>query len=211
MFGEGMEYTQETRNKSNWIDRLQTLEVTSPPGTLIGTIEQEWSILSPSFSVKDASGNTILKIEGPFCTFSMCGDVEFAVSSSLSLTPFVWKPVTFFFLYFLSIFYLLTYSTGEISYYWPESWQNLQAVVRFVERSLHRHGQLWSFVPHGPWRSHEGRYAWGRFSDRESLVHPYSATLTIWPLDRSILLIIDYRCNDEEKTLELRPHFGIIA
>ncbi|CAG0919456.1 unnamed protein product [Notodromas monacha] len=61
---------------------LQKLEVTSPPGTLIGSIEQDWSILFPQFSVKDASGNTILKIEGPLCTFSLCGDVEFTVRSA---------------------------------------------------------------------------------------------------------------------------------
>lgn len=56
---------------------LQRLEVTSPPGNVIGTIEQDWSILSPVFSIKNESGETVLKIEGPFCTFSICGDVEF--------------------------------------------------------------------------------------------------------------------------------------
>lgn len=58
------------------------MEVTAPPGTLIGSIQQEWSIFKPKFSVKDASGVTVLMIEGPFCTFSMCGDVEFNVLSS---------------------------------------------------------------------------------------------------------------------------------
>ena len=61
---------------------LQKMEVTSPPGSLIGSIEQEWSILTPKFAIKDAAGQTVLKIGGPFCTFSLCGDVEFNVFSS---------------------------------------------------------------------------------------------------------------------------------
>ncbi|KZS02914.1 Phospholipid scramblase 2 [Daphnia magna] len=59
----------------------ETMEVTAPPGTPIGSIQQEWSILSPKFSIKDASGETVLTIEGPICTFSICGDVEFNVYS----------------------------------------------------------------------------------------------------------------------------------
>jgi len=60
---------------------LQVLEVYSPPGNLIGTVEQEWSILEPKYSVKDAEGNVALTIEGPICTFSICGSVEFKVLS----------------------------------------------------------------------------------------------------------------------------------
>ena len=57
------------------------MEVTSPPGTLIGSIQQEWSIFKPKFSVKDVTGQTVLKIEGPFCTCSFCGDVDFNVNN----------------------------------------------------------------------------------------------------------------------------------
>ncbi|XP_036337947.1 phospholipid scramblase 2-like isoform X1 [Rhagoletis pomonella] len=60
---------------------LQTMEVSAPPGSVIGTIEQEWSICSPSFRIKNHIGDTVLRIEGPFCTFTMCGDVEFKVVS----------------------------------------------------------------------------------------------------------------------------------
>eukprot|EP00095_Tigriopus_kingsejongensis_P009806 maker-scaffold1115_size61649-snap-gene-0.7 protein:Tk09806 transcript:maker-scaffold1115_size61649-snap-gene-0.7-mRNA-1 annotation:"phospholipid scramblase 1" len=56
---------------------LQELEVSSPPGNPIGSVVQNWSVFMPSFTVKDASGNSILKITGPFCTWSCCGDVEF--------------------------------------------------------------------------------------------------------------------------------------
>ena len=54
------------------------MEVSAPPGNVIGTIEQNWS-LYPDFDVKDASGETILKIKGPFCPISCCGDVVFNV------------------------------------------------------------------------------------------------------------------------------------
>ncbi|XP_064552327.1 phospholipid scramblase 2 isoform X3 [Drosophila montana] len=60
---------------------LQTMEVSAPPGNIIGTIEQEWSICSPSFRILNHIGDTVLRIEGPFCTFSLCGDVEFNVVS----------------------------------------------------------------------------------------------------------------------------------
>jgi len=60
---------------------LQELEVFSPPGNLIGSVHQNWSLCSPKFSIKDATGETILYIEGPFCTFSMCGDVKFKLLS----------------------------------------------------------------------------------------------------------------------------------
>ncbi|XP_055380417.1 phospholipid scramblase 2 isoform X2 [Condylostylus longicornis] len=58
---------------------LQHMEVSSPPGTVVGTVEQEWSICSPQFSIKNHVGDTVLRIEGPVCTFSLCGDVEFKV------------------------------------------------------------------------------------------------------------------------------------
>lgn len=60
---------------------LQRMDVSSPPGTIIGSIEQEWSILTPQFNIKNSAGDTVLKIEGPICTFSICGDVEFKVLS----------------------------------------------------------------------------------------------------------------------------------
>lgn len=61
---------------------LQSMEVSSPPGNVIGTVEQEWTICCPSFAIKNASGETVLRIEGPFLTFSFCGDVEFKVMFS---------------------------------------------------------------------------------------------------------------------------------
>lgn len=60
---------------------LQSIEVTAPPGTVIGTVEQTWSICKPCFVIKNAAGDVILQIKGPMCTFSICGDVKFNVYS----------------------------------------------------------------------------------------------------------------------------------
>ncbi|KAK6619408.1 hypothetical protein RUM43_012165 [Polyplax serrata] len=60
---------------------LQKMEVSAPPGNLIGTVEQEWSLLSPKFNVKDAYGETVLKIEGPFCRIAFCGAADFQILS----------------------------------------------------------------------------------------------------------------------------------
>ena len=55
------------------------MEVSAPPGVLVGTIEQECSILTPSFSIKNPNGDVVLRIEGPICTMNICGDVEFKI------------------------------------------------------------------------------------------------------------------------------------
>lgn len=60
---------------------LQELEVHSPPGTVIGTVEQEWSIFYPKFVIKDESGEPILRITGPFCGCECCSDVDFILTS----------------------------------------------------------------------------------------------------------------------------------
>lgn len=46
---------------------------------MIGRVEQEWSICYPSFVIKNHSGEAVLRIEGPLCTFSICGDIDFKV------------------------------------------------------------------------------------------------------------------------------------
>lgn len=59
------------------------MEVSSPPGTIIGLIEQEWSIFDQRFVIKNSAGEIVLRIRGPFFTFScMCGDVDFHVISA---------------------------------------------------------------------------------------------------------------------------------
>lgn len=60
---------------------LQELEVSSPPGTIIGVVRQDWTLCKPAFTIFGADKTTpVVKIQGPFCTTSFCGgDVEFQV------------------------------------------------------------------------------------------------------------------------------------
>jgi len=60
---------------------LQSIEVEAPPGTPVGRVVQDWSMCTPQFRILDASGETVLRIEGPLCTFSLCGSVEFQILS----------------------------------------------------------------------------------------------------------------------------------
>lgn len=60
---------------------LQEMVISSPPGTVIGSVKQTWSPILPKFDIEDANGDTILKIEGPCCACNACGDVEFKVMS----------------------------------------------------------------------------------------------------------------------------------
>lgn len=66
---------------------LQSIEVFAPPGQLAGTVEQQWSLCSPEFVIKNASGETVLRITGPACTFSLCGSVEFEILALDGSTP----------------------------------------------------------------------------------------------------------------------------
>ena len=58
---------------------MQKMEISAPPGTVVGLIEQEWSLLYPVFVIKTPSGDQVLKIKGPMCTMNCYADVEFKV------------------------------------------------------------------------------------------------------------------------------------
>lgn len=60
---------------------LQELEVSDSNGVVIGRVEQEWSICAPKFAIYDQSNQLVLRMKGPVCTFSICGDVEFDIVS----------------------------------------------------------------------------------------------------------------------------------
>jgi len=61
---------------------LQELEVSAPPGTVIGVVKQDWTLCVPYFTIYAPDGTTpLLKIKGPFCTFKCCSDIEFEVLS----------------------------------------------------------------------------------------------------------------------------------
>ncbi|XP_041483617.1 phospholipid scramblase 2-like isoform X2 [Lytechinus variegatus] len=61
---------------------LQTITVSSPPGTVIGYVNQSWSICFPKFAIQNENHETILRIDGPLCQWNCCGDVEFDVMSA---------------------------------------------------------------------------------------------------------------------------------
>jgi uncharacterized protein YxjI len=56
--------------------QLKRMEVSSS-GNILGYVVQEWSICKPKFRIENSVGECVLRINGPFCTFSLCGDVEF--------------------------------------------------------------------------------------------------------------------------------------
>lgn len=59
---------------------LQSIKVSAPPGQYIGCVEQKWSMCYPHFVIKNEHNDTVLRIKGPFCTYSICGsDVEFKI------------------------------------------------------------------------------------------------------------------------------------
>lgn len=58
---------------------LQEMEISAPPGNVIGSLVQNWSVIEPNFSVKNEAGEIVLKIEGPCWTCSCGGDVVFKV------------------------------------------------------------------------------------------------------------------------------------
>ncbi|XP_064639681.1 phospholipid scramblase 1-like isoform X5 [Lineus longissimus] len=61
---------------------LQKVEVSAPPGNVIGYVKQAWSVCVPKFKIQNAQEETVLTIEGPCFTCSICGDVEFQVMSA---------------------------------------------------------------------------------------------------------------------------------
>lgn len=58
---------------------LQELEVYSG-NTLLGSVSQNWTLWRPSFSVRDASGETVLIIKGPW--FRFCIETLFKIKSA---------------------------------------------------------------------------------------------------------------------------------
>ncbi|XP_053315479.1 phospholipid scramblase family member 5-like [Spea bombifrons] len=60
---------------------LQELEVQAPPGTTAGFIVQKWDPLLPKFTIQNENKEDVLKIIGPYVTFSCLGDIHFEVKT----------------------------------------------------------------------------------------------------------------------------------
>ncbi len=68
------------RMKKNNIVMFQKVKVFAPPGHLMGSVSQNWSLCFPELTVRNETDEAVLRITGPFCTFSCFGsDVEFEV------------------------------------------------------------------------------------------------------------------------------------
>ena len=58
------------------------MTITSPiTGEILGSIKQKWHPFLPIFVIYDANEKKVLKMEGPFCAVSCCGDVNFEVQT----------------------------------------------------------------------------------------------------------------------------------
>src|SRR5438128_1038365 len=57
----------------------QELQVEAPPGVVIGRIKQTGGKCTYNYEIKDADGNSQLRIDGPCWTCRCCADVEFPV------------------------------------------------------------------------------------------------------------------------------------
>lgn len=61
---------------------LQKMTISSPiTEEVFGLIYQTWHPLTPNFKILDSKNKCVLKIEGPFCATSCCGDVIFKILS----------------------------------------------------------------------------------------------------------------------------------
>ncbi|XP_001353869.1 phospholipid scramblase 1 [Drosophila persimilis] len=63
-------------------DCLNAVEVSAPPGQVIGTVEQVCTFLRPKFNIKNSFGDTVLHIEGPICPCKCFSDTNFKVLSA---------------------------------------------------------------------------------------------------------------------------------
>ncbi|KAH8380515.1 hypothetical protein KR009_011175, partial [Drosophila setifemur] len=61
---------------------MNAVEVSAPPGQVIGTVEQVCTFLRPKFNIKNSFGDTVLHIEGPLCPCKCFSDTNFKVLSA---------------------------------------------------------------------------------------------------------------------------------
>lgn len=61
--------------------KFKEMRIFSPQGDLLGVVEQEWTMLIPSFLIRDFSGRVIFVIEGPtYVPFRDYTGTDFKVS-----------------------------------------------------------------------------------------------------------------------------------
>jgi Scramblase len=116
---------------------LQELEVSAPPGTVVGTVKQNWSCF-PSFDIKDVTGTTVLKLKGPFFTVSCCcKDVVFKVKLNIFLIDVV--------IYARNMRFSKIFSAPFDD--WRRNWKNFEEMVGLLEGGVHGCRQFWNRFP----------------------------------------------------------------
>lgn len=55
------------------------MQVSAPAGHVIGLVEQELTMVTPKFYLKNESGEIVLTVKGPAISISFGNDVEFQV------------------------------------------------------------------------------------------------------------------------------------
>ena len=71
-------------NAYNWCC-LRSIEVQSPPGTVIGFAQQKFTCFYPKIKIKNANRETFLTANGPFCAYGQCcgtGNADFVLTSN---------------------------------------------------------------------------------------------------------------------------------
>ncbi|XP_017000926.1 phospholipid scramblase 1 [Drosophila takahashii] len=61
---------------------MNAVEVSAPPGQVIGSVEQVCTFLRPKFNIKNTFGDVVLQIEGPLCPCKCFSDTNFKVLSA---------------------------------------------------------------------------------------------------------------------------------
>lgn len=88
---------------------MKTVEV-SAADQIIGHIEQQWTLMYPSYTVKNHNNEAILRIEGPMCTSAIFGDVDFRVSICLSK---ILRKYIYIFFWHLRVKVFIIYESNE--------------------------------------------------------------------------------------------------
>lgn len=66
---------------------MQRMEIASPPGSVIGYITQEWSLIHPKFRVEDPDGEIVMRIESTTSKVSRKRQLDYSVLSVDGCTP----------------------------------------------------------------------------------------------------------------------------
>ncbi|XP_064615196.1 phospholipid scramblase 2-like [Liolophura sinensis] len=62
-----------------WCCYLQEMDIQSPPGVVVGKIEEIWTCVTPKYVIKDGTGQVIFNILGDCCYCKCCTDVVFKI------------------------------------------------------------------------------------------------------------------------------------